>query len=344
MTQLINGGEENSAGFKVYEIPTIQGGILLEHRDGVWDPYSAGYFLNILQENRVFDRLQGTSLLDMGSGSGILGIAGLKRGARFVTMSDLSADAVALSSRNASLNGYQEGDHFEAVQSDAFVNISGRYNYIISNPPVQPELPVHQDHPAYKTNESGRNGRMVLDRLITEGRNHLQPQGQMIISSSSRHGHRLTIEMMDDNWGQGNWGVINSDVYGIGKEEQIITEYHGPYMAFWIGSQMQDMDFRVYQKDEQGLPICEASSPDGHIVKLVTVPFPEGNKTVKLDIVSGQVLRAVEWVERSEKEVKLPDGFVVPNTDTDKNWYYKYYILEANNAQVETNSTKIVEV
>lgn len=317
----------------IYETEAVEGGIVLAEHPNVWSPYSARYFIRQLEDHGVFASIQGKEILDLGAGSGVLGIVALKRGAGHVVFADLNPYSAVLSGYNAGLNGYSS-DQFSTIESDAFSSIEGEYSLIISNPPVQPELMgVHSDKPSYKTNESGVNGRGVLDRLLIEGRQHLREGGQMVVSASSRHGHRLTTQLLDKEWGEGNWRIMNGN--GEGEIEEILLEYHGPYMMYWVGMQMMDMDFRIFQTDQRGKPISEMPMTGGRVVRLVTIDIDGEELPIKLDIHDGEVASAVTLRNNREVAVDLPADFEIP-TVADQTWKYKYFIIEATKGSSST--------
>lgn len=73
-------------------------------------------------------------ILDLCCGSGCIGLAcAWYNEDAEVVMSDISVEAIELAKENIALHGLAE--RVEAVQSDAFVNIEGKFDLIVSNPP-----------------------------------------------------------------------------------------------------------------------------------------------------------------------------------------------------------------
>src|SRR5690625_5075712 len=70
-------------------------------------------------------------VLDVGSGSGILGIAALKLGAKQVYAYDYDHIAVKSTVENKNLNGYS--DAIQAQQNDLLVNVNQKGDIIVSN-------------------------------------------------------------------------------------------------------------------------------------------------------------------------------------------------------------------
>lgn len=82
--------------------------------------------VDIINENGI------SSVLDLCTGSGAIAIVIKKKCENVsVTASDISADALALASENATLNE----TNIEFIKSDYFAEITGKYGLIVSNPP-----------------------------------------------------------------------------------------------------------------------------------------------------------------------------------------------------------------
>ena len=73
----------------------------------------------------------GERVLDLCCGSGCIGIAIAKHREIRLVSSDISADALALTSENAAQNGVST----ETVKSDLFDRIEGTFDLIVTNPP-----------------------------------------------------------------------------------------------------------------------------------------------------------------------------------------------------------------
>lgn len=74
----------------------------------------------------------GKSILDVGCGSGVIGVVATARGAR-VSLLDVDARAIKLAKRNIELNGYR-GDTYLALQPYGFE--SNSFDVVLSNPPT----------------------------------------------------------------------------------------------------------------------------------------------------------------------------------------------------------------
>ena len=133
---------------------------------------------------RHLDTSEGETVLEMGTGCGLLGILAAKRGANVVAV-DINPHAARCSALNAELNGVTRG--FKTRQSNLFDAVNDtKFDLIIFNPPY---LPTDQNDKAdgwlEKAWQGGSTGREVIERFIKELANHLKPNGRMLMVLSS---------------------------------------------------------------------------------------------------------------------------------------------------------------
>jgi release factor glutamine methyltransferase len=139
-------------------------------------------------------QLAGGAVLDVGTGSGALAVTAALAGARTVTAVDVSARAV-LSVR---LNGRLNRVRIEALRGSLLDAVPGRrFDVIVSNPPY---LPTPDDSlpaggPARHT-DAGRDGRILLDRLIDAAPTQLTPGGVLLVTHSTVNGELATLQRM----------------------------------------------------------------------------------------------------------------------------------------------------
>jgi release factor glutamine methyltransferase len=160
---------------------------------GVFAPISDTWMLARALREEVLGRR--SSVLDVCTGSGALAVCAAKRGAREVTAVDLSRRAVLTARINAKLNGVR----VRAVRSDLFSALGdARFDVIVSNPPYVPaetdELPTSGPERAW---DAGRDGRLVLDRLLAEAPAHLRPGGALLVVHSEVCGFDRTTAAME---------------------------------------------------------------------------------------------------------------------------------------------------
>ncbi len=115
-------------------------------------------------------------VLDMGAGSGIQALAARKK-----TKTILAADSDPEAVKHVQSLGIQ------AVQSDLFSNIKETFDVIIFNPPYLPHA-EDEDEESQQITTGGRQGYELLERFLKEAKQHLNPQGIILIVYSSLTG------------------------------------------------------------------------------------------------------------------------------------------------------------
>lgn len=138
--------------------------------------------------------IPGSAVLDLCTGSGALAVAAARAGAAGVTAVDVSRRAVIAARLNAAINGVR----VRALRGDLFEPVHGhRFDAIVSNPPYLPAgedgLPERGPKRAWA---AGRDGRILLDRILDGAGAHLRPGGSLFIVQSSVCGLDATCERM----------------------------------------------------------------------------------------------------------------------------------------------------
>jgi release factor glutamine methyltransferase len=136
---------------------------------------------------------EGSDVLDMCTGSGLLAVTAAMRGAR-ATAVDVSRRALLSARLNARMNGTRvrtrRGWLFEAVPGE-------RFDTIVSNPPYLPAatdaLPANGPERAW---EAGRDGRALLDPICEQVGSFLRPGGSVLLVHSSVCGIERTLALL----------------------------------------------------------------------------------------------------------------------------------------------------
>ncbi|WP_337859860.1 HemK2/MTQ2 family protein methyltransferase [Ferroplasma sp.] len=135
----------------------------LDYSDDVYKPAEDSY---LLLENIKC----GKNILDMGSGSGIIGIALASQGHN-VTAVDISHNAIELIRHNAEKNNVK----MVIIESDLFSNVHGTYDTVIFNPPY---LPVENESLQWS---GGSDGFAVTGRFLDNAYKYLNPGGNIYL-------------------------------------------------------------------------------------------------------------------------------------------------------------------
>lgn len=106
-------------------------------------------------------------ILDLGCGWGPVGVSlGKKYPGLDIVMTDINQRAVDLSIRNLAVNGVTNA---HVVQGDAFENVEGLFNAVITNPPI-------------------RAGKAVIYDMFDKAREYLIPGGSLYIVIRKQQG------------------------------------------------------------------------------------------------------------------------------------------------------------
>jgi ribosomal protein L3 glutamine methyltransferase len=98
---------------------------------------------------------------------------------------DLSRDALDVAAINVREHGLQDRVHL--FQSDVFDAVPpARYDVILSNPPYEPSAHVDTQAPEFAAeprmaHDGGRDGLVIIRKLIEQARTRLQPHGILVI-------------------------------------------------------------------------------------------------------------------------------------------------------------------
>jgi release factor glutamine methyltransferase len=130
--------------------------------------------------------IEGKRVLDLGTGSGVLGLYCALRGAQ-VTASDINALAIEHAANAARSLGVE----LQLIVSDLFSHLPGHFDLVLFNPPYLPSG-KKQD----RATDGGPGGITVINRFLEELTAHLRKDGTALLLLSSlndleilRHSH-----------------------------------------------------------------------------------------------------------------------------------------------------------
>jgi SAM-dependent methyltransferase len=111
----------------------------------------------------------GKRVFDVGTGTGVLGLLMIERGAKSVLATDIEPRAVACANENAQAMGY--ADRFQAIEADLFPE--GEADVVVCNPPWIPATPrTALDRAVYDPDQR------LLRRFLSGLDAHLAPGGE----------------------------------------------------------------------------------------------------------------------------------------------------------------------
>lgn len=113
-------------------------------------------------------------VLDFGCGYGPIGIYIKKNNDCNVDMVDINKRSINLALKNAKLNEVK----VNVFESDIYLSVTGKYNYIISNPPI-------------------RIGKEKLYKILFEAQNHLYKDGELWIVINKDQGAKSVLKDLE---------------------------------------------------------------------------------------------------------------------------------------------------
>jgi release factor glutamine methyltransferase len=134
-------------------------------------------------------------VLDLGTGTGILGIIAAKKAQRVIA-GDISPESIRLTRENAAMNGV--GKRVFGLVSDMFSAIrKNLFDMIIGNVPMMPAPPGSPEGLLSKARDGGSDGRYFLDRMIREAPGYLKPHGRLLFQQFDFLDVKKTLQKME---------------------------------------------------------------------------------------------------------------------------------------------------
>jgi len=128
--------------------------------------------------------LTNVEVLDVGTGSGLLGLFCAQEGA-FVTVTDIH-DSIL---EHVLLASSKLGLRVKATKSDLFSNVVERFDIVLFNPPYLPSKEIEDT-----TTDAGKDGRGLIDRFLEGLIHHLKPEGFGLLLVSTLNDPESIIE------------------------------------------------------------------------------------------------------------------------------------------------------
>ncbi|RLG19457.1 hypothetical protein DRN67_02620 [Candidatus Micrarchaeota archaeon] len=139
---------------------------------------------------RQIGKKEGGSVLDVGTGCGILAVIAAARGAEVVGV-DVSIIAI----ENAEFNAESNGVECRFKKSNLFERVGGKFDLIMFNPPYLPTAPEEiVKGPLNHAFNGGADGREVIQRFCSSAGEYLKRNGRILMVASSLSGIEKSIE------------------------------------------------------------------------------------------------------------------------------------------------------
>lgn len=136
----------------------------------IYSPAEDSYLL----EAQIKNYAKGKSVLDMGSGSGILAKAALDSGAKSVIAVDINKESIE----------HIKSLGIHSIKSDLFKNVKGKFDLVIFNPPYLPE-DKNEDKESRLATTGGKKGDEVIIQFLNQASKHLAHNGKILLLLSS---------------------------------------------------------------------------------------------------------------------------------------------------------------
>jgi len=142
--------------------------------NGVFSKSGLDFGTRTLLENINFEELKG-DILDFGCGYGPIGIILSKLTNLEIDMLDINERSLDLAKQNSKLNNTKTN----IFKSDIYENVTKKYDYIITNPPI-------------------RVGNEILHKILFEAKNHLKENGKMYLVVNKDQGAKSLVKKLEN--------------------------------------------------------------------------------------------------------------------------------------------------
>ena len=139
----------------------------------IYEPAEDSYLLESVIEKHAKNK----SVIDIGTGSGILAKKARESGAKSVTAVDINPEAIK-KLKKEKING------IKLIHSNLFQEINGKFDVIICNPPYLPK-DKKEDKQSSLATTGGKKGDEVILKFLKQAKNHLNLKGKILLLLSS---------------------------------------------------------------------------------------------------------------------------------------------------------------
>ncbi len=129
--------------------------------------------LPLIFSKSIVYNVKGKSVLDLGTGSGVIALHAKKAGAKKVVGVDINKNAILCAENNLK-NNFSNKENIEFIQSNLFSNVKGRFDLIITNPPFLNES-------AKSIHDYKSKGKDILEKILMNCHKYLKKDGEIRI-------------------------------------------------------------------------------------------------------------------------------------------------------------------
>ncbi|TWT92110.1 methyltransferase [Stieleria varia] len=174
---------------QTWELPELQYGEIVQFESVFWEPDDTGSLRKLICEDQI---VSGRTVLEIGTGSGLLAILCAQNNADKVVATDINPAAVANARYNAAMLQVDPLIDFRKVDKASpggfsVIKPGERFDLILSNPPWEDgSVARPADHAFYDP------GFALMDSILDGLPKHLNPGGRCLLA----YGHRPAIERL----------------------------------------------------------------------------------------------------------------------------------------------------
>ena len=141
----------------------------------IYEPREDSFFLAEILKKYLTHKKRSTTILDMGTGSGILAKTALDSSFAHITAVDINIKAVEQAKKQG----------LEAMRSNLFSHLKSiKYNLILFNPPYLPDDKREPKESKLQTT-AGKKGYEIITQFLEQSKNHIKKQGKILLLFSS---------------------------------------------------------------------------------------------------------------------------------------------------------------
>ena len=160
--------------------------------DDVYEPAEDSF---LFAENLVAH--DSDSVIDVGTGCGILGVVAAARANRVLAV-DINSRAVGCAKENAKLNRVDHKMLFMVGDLFASIKVRKQFDLILFNAPYLPSEELEGDSWLVRAWAGGSSGRRLIDRFIQAAPRYLRPDGRILLMQSTLSDVEETLHSFEE--------------------------------------------------------------------------------------------------------------------------------------------------